>query len=142
MKATVQWDGEMGFVAHPPSGIVFTFDADAGFGGKGKGPSPMEALLCALGACTGMDVISILKKKRQTVTSYRIEVEGERPPRSEWPRPFTRVVVRHFVEGPNLDDVAVKRAVELSDDKYCGVIASLRHPGEIVSEWVVNSLKP
>lgn len=139
MNATVQWDGEMGFVAHPPSGSTLTFDSDAEFGGKGKGPTPMEALLCALAACTGMDVVSILRKKRQTVTAYKIEVEGERPPKGEWPRPFTRVVVRHLLEGPSLDEEAVKRAVELSDEKYCSVIASLRHQAEIVSEWAVNS---
>ncbi len=142
MKATVEWDGEMGFVARPPSGNEFTFDAHPDFGGNGKGPSPMETLLCALAACSGMDVISILKKKRQTVTSYRIEVEGERPPQGEWPRPFTRILARHIVEGPSLDEDAVKRAVELSDEKYCSVTASLRHQGEVVSEWVVNSLKP
>lgn len=132
----------MGFVAHPPSGFVFTMDADAEFGGKEKGPMPMETLLCALAACTGMDVISILKKKRQSVTSYRIEVQGERPPQGQWPRPFTRIVVKHYVEGPDLDEEAVKRAVELSDEKYCSVSASLRSPVEIRSEWVVNSQKP
>jgi putative redox protein len=141
MKAIVEWDGEMGFVAHPPSGFVFTMDSDAEFGGKGKGPMPMETLLCALAACTGMDVISILKKKRQTVTSYRIEVQGERPPQGQWPRPFTLIVVKHYVEGPNLDEEAVKRAVELSDEKYCSVSASLRSSVEIRSEWVVNSLQ-
>lgn len=141
MNAIVEWDGEMGFVAHPPSGSDFTFDAHPDFGGKGKGPSPMEALLCSLAACSGMDVISILKKKRQTVTRYRIEVHGERPPQGEWPRPFTRIVVHHYLEGPGLDEEAVKRAVELSDEKYCSVTASLRRQVEVISEWAVNSLQ-
>jgi putative redox protein len=139
MKASVTWDGEMGFQADPPSGNRFVFDAHPEFGGKNKGPSPLETLLCALAACTGMDVISILRKKRQTVTSYRIEVEGERDPEGTWPRPFKRIRVRHILEGPDLDEAAVQRAVELSDEKYCSVSATLRSRPEIETEWRVLS---
>lgn len=98
----------------------------------------METLLAALAACTAMDVLAILEKKRQEVESYRVEVEAERAPEGQWPRPFTHILIRHVVQGPNVDEGAVSRAVELSDTKYCGVIATLEHSPEIRSEWRVN----
>ena len=98
----------------------------------------METLLSAIGACAAMDVISILKKKRQVVTAYRIEIEGERVPPGNWPRPFLSIVVRHIVSGENIDPAAVERAVQLSDEKYCSVIATLRQSPTVTSEWVVE----
>lgn len=107
-------------------------------GGQGLGPTPMEALLAAAAACSAMDVVSILEKKRQTVASYRIEIEGERGPEGEWPRPFTRLSVRHVLSGEGLDPVAVARAVELSDTKYCSVLATLRAAPEVTSSWAIE----
>ena len=98
----------------------------------------METLLCALAACTAMDVISILLKKRQKVTGYRVEIEGTRPPAGEWPRPFKEFTIRHFVSGDNVDEAAVARAVELSERKYCSVAATLREKPEIKNVWQVN----
>ena len=75
---TVNWTGNMAFEADPPSGNRFVMDAYPESGGEGKGPTPLEAFMSSLAACTAMDVISILRKKRQDVTSYRIEVDGVR----------------------------------------------------------------
>lgn len=95
----------------------------------------MELLLIALGSCTGVDVISILKKKRQMVTDYRIEVSGER--REEFPRSYTRLNVKHIVRGRGLSELAVARAIELSDQKYCSVAATLRGSAEIVTSYEI-----
>ena len=113
-------------------------DAHPEFGGQGLGPTPVETLLSAIAACSGMDVIAILEKKRQVVTGYRIEVDGDRPPPGNYPRPFSEIRVRHYVTGKNIDPAAVKRAVELSDDKYCTVITTLRAAPKVKSDWVIE----
>jgi putative redox protein len=95
----------------------------------------MELLLLALGGCTGVDVISILKKKRQHVTDYRIEVSGER--RDEYPRKFTRLYVKHIVCGHGVTEQAVAQAIELSETKYCSVAATLRGGVEIVTSYEI-----
>lgn len=134
----VEWKGKMAFEAVPPSGNAFVMDAYPAVGGESGGPTPVEALLSSLAACSAMDVISILQKKQQEVTGYRVEIAGDRIPEGTWPRPFTRIVIRHIVSGINIDPVAVKRAVELSDEKYCTVIATLRNSPDIVSEFVIE----
>lgn len=128
----------MAFEAFPPSGNAFTMDAIPEVGGQNLGPTPVEALCASVADCSAMDVISILAKKKQEVTAYRIEVEWTRGPDGVFPRPVTSMVVRHVVEGPNLDPVAVARAVELSDEKYCTVISTLRTTPKIVSEFVIE----
>ena len=135
---TVNWAGGMAFEADPPSGNKFTMDSHEDFGGANLGPSPVEALLSALAACSAIDVLSILQKKHQQVTAYRIEVDGERPPNGVFPRPFTSLVVRHIVTGVNIDPTAVERAVQLSDDKYCSVIATLRANPKVTSEFRIE----
>jgi len=134
----VNWKGNMAFEATPPSGIKFTMDAYPESGGQGLGPTPFEAFMATLAACSAMDVISILNKKKQTVTSYRVEVDGERGPEGVYPRPFLSMTVKHILSGENLDPEAVKRAVELSDSKYCSVIATLRQAPTVTSEWQIE----
>jgi putative redox protein len=95
----------------------------------------MELLLVALGGCTAVDVVSILKKKRQQVSDYRVEVRGHR--RDEHPRAFTRIEVRHVVRGRGVSEAAVASAVELSETKYCSVAATLRPGVEIVTTYEV-----
>jgi putative redox protein len=139
---TVNWAGGMAFEADPPSGNKFTMDSHPDFGGTNLGPSPVETLLSALGACSAIDVLSILQKKHQRVTAYRIEVDGERPPHGTFPRPFNSLVIRHIVTGVNIDPAAVDRAVQLSDDKYCSVIATLRAAPEVTSEFRIEEATP
>ncbi|MFZ0748709.1 MAG: OsmC family protein, partial [Pyrinomonadaceae bacterium] len=97
--------------------------------------TPMELLLLALGSCTGVDVVSILKKKRQRVTDYRIEVSGER--REDHPRAYTRMFVKHIVHGRGVSPQAVAQAIELSGTKYCSVAATLRGAAEIVTTYEI-----
>jgi putative redox protein len=127
----------MGFSAEVPSGCPFTLDAYPEVGGESLGPTPVEAMLSAIAACSAMDVISILKKKQQTVTSYQVQVEGERVGEGTWPRPFVAITIKHIIKGENVDPAAVKRAVELSDEKYCTVIATLRQAPKVESIWEI-----
>jgi putative redox protein len=135
---TVSWVGNLAFEVSPPSGIKFVVDSHAELGGTGRGPTPIEAFLGALASCSAIDVISILRKKQQKVTTYRIEIDGERPPPGEFPRPFTSIIVRHIVTGENIDPKAVERAIELTDQKYCSVIATVRSAPPITSVYEIE----
>lgn len=98
------------------------------------GVRPMEALLAALGTCTAFDVVSILAKRQTPVESYRIELEGERA--AEPPRRYTRIWVRHLVSGEGITPESLERAVSLSHEKYCSVVATLN--AEIEYEVVLE----
>src|SRR6266480_7732215 len=115
-KATIHFAGNDFFVGVTPSGHAQTIETDSH---RGSAATPMELVLIALGGCTGVDVISILKKKRQHVTDYRIEVSGER--REEFPKSYTRLYVKHIVRGHGVSETALAHAIELSDTKYCSV---------------------
>lgn len=128
-RATVSLQHGMQFRGQAGSGHALTLDANPGHGGQGGGFSPMELLLVGLGGCTGMDVISILRKMRQDVRDYRVEVEGVR--RDEHPQIFTRIQVVHVVRGQSLDPKLVGRAVELSATRYCPASAMLGASAEI-----------
>lgn len=139
MEVSIQWKGGMAFEAVPPSGQSFLMDATPESGGDHLGPTPVEALLSATGACSAMDVISILRKMKQEVTAYRIEVSAERPDQIEYPKPFKSFVVTHILTGENLDPDSVARAVAMSDEKYCSIIATLREKPEVKSEFRIES---
>ena len=119
MKATVQWKENMTFVGLPDSGFPVQMDADAYFGGTNNGVRPMEMVALGLAGCTGMDVISILQKKRQQVTQFEVRVNAPRSP--DHPKVFTRALITYIVTGKNVDEVAVLRSIELSITKYCPV---------------------
>jgi len=131
-KAVVQLAGHDLFVGFSPSGHAVTIDTDRV---RNSAPSPMELLLLALGSCTGVDVVSILRKKRQSVTDYRIEVRGER--REDHPQSYKRMEVHHIVTGRSVSERSVAQAIELSEQKYCSVAATLRPTAEIVSSFEI-----
>ena len=131
-KATIQFAGDDLFVGITPSGHAQAIETNSA---RNTAPTPMELLLLALGSCTGVDVSSILKKKRQRVTDYRIEVSGER--RDDHPRAYTRMFVKHIVRGHGVSEQAVEQAVRLSDEKYCSVAATLRGAAEIVTSYEI-----
>lgn len=113
----------MEFRAEAGSGHSVTLDASRPDGGDDAGFRPMELLLVGLAGCTGMDVISIPRKKRQEVTGYEVRVRGTRA--ETHPMVFVEIVVEHHVTGRNVDPAAVARAVELSESRYCGAGAML-----------------
>lgn len=131
-KATVHYAGNDLWVCISPSGHAQAIDTG---NERASAPSPMELLLIALGSCTAVDVISIMRKKREEVTNYRVEVRGER--REEHPRAYTRIEVRHIVRGRRLSERALAQAIELSETKYCSVAATLRPTVEIVSSYEI-----
>ena len=131
--ATIYFAGHEMFVGITPSGHAQAIETDSV---RSSAATPMELLLIALGSCTGVDVISILKKQRQDVTDYRIEVKGER--RDEFPRSYTRLEVKHIVRGHHVSEQALARAIELSDQKYCSVAATLRGTAEIVMTYEIE----
>ena len=130
--ATVQLAGKDLFIGISPSGHSLTLDTDHE---RNVAPSPVELLLVALGSCTGVDVVNILQKKRLEIIDYRVEISGQR--REEHPRAFTRMEVKHIVKGRNISEAAVAQAIELSENKYCSVAATLRPTVEIVSSYEI-----
>ncbi|MGB7668650.1 MAG: OsmC family protein [Candidatus Acidiferrales bacterium] len=114
------------FVGIGPGGQALVMETN---GERSSAPSPIDLLLIAVGGCMGSDVVDILKKKRERITDYRIEVHGER--RQEFPRSYKNIRIHHVVKGPNLSEGSVKQAVELSNSKYCSVAATLRPTAEI-----------
>ena len=131
-KATVRFAGDDLFIAVSPSGHAITLDTNHE---RSSAPSPVELLLLALGSCTGIDVVSILQKKRMKVTDYRMEISGER--RDEHPRSYRTMSVHHILTGRGLSHRAVEQAIELSATKYCSVAATLRPTVEIHSSFEI-----
>lgn len=131
-KAIVHFAENDFFVGVTPSGHAQAIETNTE---RASAATPMELLLIALGSCTAVDVISILKKKRQQVTDYRVEVTGQR--REEHPHSYTRLDVKHIVRGHAVSAQAVARAIELSDTKYCSVAASLRGSAEIMTSYEI-----
>ncbi len=127
------------FEANDDRDVVITLDAAPPLG-EGAGMSPMELLLAGLGGCTAMDVISILRKKRQDVTDYRLEISGTRA--VDHPQTYTAISVRHIVTGRNLSEEAVRRSIQLSEEKYCPVHAMLSKAATITTDFEVLDEKP
>ena len=131
-KATVVYAGDEFFIGTPPSGHAQAIDTK---GDRRAAPSPLEMLLVSVAACTASDVISILLKKRQGVTDYKVEVEGERV--EDHPRKFIRFHIHHIVHGRNVSEKAVADAIALSDTKYCSVAATVRPTAEITTSYEI-----
>jgi len=126
----------MRFEVEAGSGHRVTLDASEQDGGHNEGFRPMEMLLVGLAGCTGMDVVSILRKKRQEVTGYEVQVRGVRA--EDHPMVFVEITVEHVVTGHSLQPEAVARAIALSEERYCGAgamlgkVAHLTHTYRIV----------
>jgi len=117
MKTTVNWKEGMMFLGIPPSGFDVLMDSDESVGGNDNGVRPMELIALGLAGCTAMDVVSILRKKREGVTQFEVKVDA---PRShEHPKVFTSAVITYIVTGKDITESAVLRAMELSATKYC-----------------------
>jgi len=135
MKATVSLCDGMRFVGQADSGHAVVMDTAADHGGADSAARPSELLLIGLAGCTGMDVISILRKKRQPVTGLEVEVRAEQAP--DHPKRFTAMTVEYRVRGTGVDPAAVRRAIELSESTYCSVGSTLRIPVAIRSSFTI-----
>lgn len=125
-QAVVHYGGNDFFIGISPRGHALAMETN---GERHAAATPVELLLLALGGCMGSDVVDILRKKRERVTKYRIEVEGER--RADFPRSWKTIRLHHVIEGDNVSEAAVKHAIDLSNTKYCSVAATLRPTAEI-----------
>jgi len=115
----VKWVDGQQFVGINERNSAIVMDSLPEVGGEGVGIKPIELLLIALAGCTAMDVISIMKKKRQDVREFSIEVEGTQ--REDFPKSFREIKLVYRIKGENIDEEALKRAIELSEEKYCSV---------------------
>ncbi len=135
MKARVRWLPPMGFVGESGTGHAIVMDGAPESGGSDHGPRPMEMLLLGMGGCASFDVVHILKKARQQVTNCEAMIEAERAETE--PKVFTKIHLHFIVTGRNLAEKHVKRAIELSAEKYCsasimlGKTATVTHGYEI-----------
>jgi putative redox protein len=123
--ASVKWIGEEKFVTTSPSGHAIVVDSDRQ---TNSAPGPMELVLMALGACTATDIVIVMKKKRQKLETLEVICSGERA--TEPPTVWTKLEILYRLRG-ELDDAAVKHAIELSEEKYCSVAAMLKKTAKI-----------
>lgn len=123
MTVRAKLETGMRFDVETGSGHHILLDAAEHNGGQNAGPQPMEMLLVSLASCAAMDIISILRKKRQDISAYEVRVWGGRT--EEYPRVFVEITVEHIFLGQNIQPEAVKRAIELTEERYCGASAML-----------------
>jgi putative redox protein len=135
VKATATWVDGQQFVARSGSGHELVLDSSVAAGGQNGGPSPMELILMGVLGCTGMDVISILQKKRQPVQRLKVFATGEQA--KEYPRPFQKIHLEYVAYG-DVDPVALERSIQLSEEKYCSAIATLRGQVEFTRSYRVE----
>lgn len=134
MKSIVTWQGEAAFLAESGSGHKVLMDGPPDHGGKNQGARPMEMLLLGLGGCSSFDVMSILKKSRQDITDCVCTLSAERA--DAVPAVFTKIHLSFRVSGNHLKENLVKRAVQLSAEKYCSASIMLEAAGvEITHDY-------
>lgn len=136
MKARIKWTDGRQFVGESGSGHAVIMDGAPESGGRNTGIRPMEMMLLGLGGCTAFDVVMILERGREKVTSLEIELEGERA--AEDPKVFTAVKIIYRLKGKALKSQAVERAIKLSEEKYCSATAMFNKTAKLTSEWVIE----
>ena len=123
MEVVLNWKGKMSFEGAGESGFVQKMDSDLAVGGENTAARPMEFIVLGLAGCTGMDVISILQKKKQPVTEFQVQIHAQRT--DEHPKVISSAIIEYLVSGRNVDEAALLRAIELSAEKYCPAQAML-----------------
>jgi putative redox protein len=134
-SARVTFVEDMQFVGTADSGHAVVMDAATSVGGKNTGARPSELLLMAFGGCSGMDVISILRKKKQSVSKLEINVSGETA--QKHPHMYTAMHIEYVVTGKDISEEAVKRSIELSLETYCSVGATLGKAAKITHSYKI-----
>jgi putative redox protein len=136
MEAKVIWKEQLSFTSTGSNGMTIPLTADSAVGGDKEGIEPMELVAIGLAGCTGLDVISILQKKRQDVSAFEVRVHAERA--TDFPKVFTHIVIEYIVAGHNVESAAVERSIELSETKYCPVQAMLRDVCSIEHKYTIK----
>ncbi len=135
-NAKVTYVQGLQFVGEATSGHAIVMDSDPGVGGHNTGSKPMELLLIGIGGCAGMDVVSILKKKKQDITGLEVNVKGEEA--EDYPRKFTGINLEFVVRGRNISEDAAEKAIDLSMNKYCSVKATLEGSAKISFSYKIT----
>ncbi|MBN2432107.1 MAG: OsmC family protein [Acidobacteria bacterium] len=136
MEVKVIWSEGMAFESHQNNHKIM-LDAEARFGGQDKGPPPKTLVLSSLAGCTAMDVISILNKMKISPESFKVKVEADLS--KEHPKVFTRIHLTYFFQGNDLPLDKLEKAVNLSQEKYCGVSAMLSKVCPLSYEIITES---
>lgn len=136
MKAEVHMVRGLSFVGKSDSNHWLAMDGPAEFGGAGAAARPLELFLVGLAGCTGMDVVSILTKKRLTVEAFSVEVEAPRA--DEHPKVFTAIHLKYRLRGAGLTDQNVAEAIRLSQEKYCSASAMLAQACPVTFEYEIG----
>ncbi len=134
-STSVNWKGNMAFEAEV-NGHKFMIDAVEAVGGEDKGPRPKPLMLTALAGCTGMDVVSILKKMRVELDDFKVSVDGELT--DEHPKQFNKMTVKYEFWGKELPKDKIEKAVNLSEERYCGVSAVYKKIMPVESEIIIH----
>jgi putative redox protein len=135
MKARVKWIEDVQFIGESGTGHSLIMDGPEERGGHGTGMRPMELLLLGLGGCTSFDVVEMLKKSRQKIDNCVVEVSAERS--EKVPKVFTHIHVHFIITGDNIKESQVKRAIELSAEKYCSASLMLGKAAKITHDYVI-----
>jgi putative redox protein len=134
-QATAVWTGsELGFDVTVPSGTSVRLD------NNGRDFGPLEMLMVGLAGCTGMDVVDILRKKRQVVTAFEVQTRGATA--DDHPKKYTAIEIKYVITGRGIDPAAVQRAIDLSETKYCSVIGTLRAAIPITTHYEIREAEP
>lgn len=137
MKATVKLEKGMRLVGENESGLKTFFDSHSKFGGEESAATPMEVILQALGGCTSMDVLSMLRKRRKTIDGFNVYIEGERA--EEHPKVFTNVKIVYELISPDAKIEELDNVVNLSQEKYCGASEMFKKSGcKVIWETVLK----
>jgi putative redox protein len=134
---TATWAGGMRFVYKSASGHGLVTDAAVASGGGGTAASPMELIILGLIGCTGVDVASILERMREPLLGLEVSATHERS--ETHPKIYTKIHLTYSLRGSDLDEKKVRRAIDLSENKYCSVSAMLGHTVEITHEYAIES---
>jgi putative redox protein len=133
----VRWSGHRQMIAWNSAGHAIVMDTPARYKGEDTGARPLEVFLESLAACTAMDVVSVLEKKRQPFTGLEVAVSAQQR-EDEFPKIYTRIELEYVVTGYGVNPAAVARAIELSEDKYCSVKGMLGPQVEVVTSYRVE----
>ncbi|HKF37777.1 MAG TPA: OsmC family protein [Ktedonobacteraceae bacterium] len=136
MTVRARLEAGMRFDVETGSGHHVILDAAEHHGGQDSGPRPMELLLVALAGCAGMDILSILRKKRQDISGYEVHIHGERA--QEHPRVFVHITVEHILTGHHIRPEAVERAIELTEERYCAASAMLGKTATVQHTFLIT----
>lgn len=132
---SMKWDGNLKFKGKGAFGAEMVTDASKKAGGTEDGFKPTELVLFGIAGCTGVDIVRILEKQRQELSSFEIEVTGHH--NDDYPKPIHTVEIKYLLTGKNLQPSKVEKAIEISESKYCMVSQTVKNPGDVTTSYEI-----